>query len=89
MVPSHCHCLIIMSIMSLFKQLEPYAGYNPYLLTCTLKTEKLDESISKFYWGMYKGLLPSMEDTLLFVKDVEDIAKYIHFVNKNIEVGSI
>ena len=29
-----------------------------------------------------------MEDTLLFVKHVEDIAKYIHFANKNIEVDS-
>ena len=69
----------------LFKQLKPFAGYDPYLLTCALKKETLDKSIAKCYWATVRYVQrtsPSAEDNLLFVKHVEDITKYFHSANQ-------
>ena len=76
--------------LPLLKQLKPYAGYNPYLLTHALKRPTLNDSYATCYWATVRYMqrtLP-MEDSMLFLNHVEEIAEYLHFAQQNVQVDA-
>ena len=51
--------------LPLLKQLKPYTGYNPYLLTYTLKYATLDAAYAACYWVTVRYIqrtLPAQEN---------------------------